>query len=172
MKQDGNTMNQLDRLANLLDTFGCDPDRWPAAERAVLESFMRTDKSAKQMFVEAKALARVMDTASAGNASAALSARIVASALEDPAREARVVPLAPKHARTGRPFSIRRAASMWPAAALAASFAFGLYMGVSGIGGTEVEGVLQIAMTESSGNDADAISWLEDISAGDEDGLL
>lgn len=172
MKQDGNTKKNLTRLVEVLDTFGADPSRWPAAERAVLEALVRTDKSAAQLFVEAKALARVMDAAPALRASAALSARIVAAALEDPARTATVVPFELTRGQTRQTFSIRRAASMWPAAALAASFALGLYMGVAGIGGTAVESVFQVAMTKSSGTDADSISWLEDSGGADEEGLL
>ena len=172
MKHDGNTKKKLTRLVEVLDTFGADPNRWPAAERTVLEAFVKADKSAAELFIEAKALARVMDAAPAGSASAALSARIVAAALEDPAREATVVPLAPTRRQAGQTFSIRRAASMWPAAALAASFAFGLYMGIAGIGGTAVEDVLRVAVTESSGNDADSFSWLEDSAGADEEGLL
>jgi len=172
MKQDGNTKKKLARLVKVLDTFGADPNRWPAGERAVLEALVKADKFAAQLFVEAKALARVMDAAPALRASAALRARIVAAALEDPAREATVVPLALTRGQVGQTFSIRRAASMWPAAALAASFAFGLYMGVAGYGGTAVESVFQVAMTESSGNDDGSISWLEDSAGTDEEGLL
>ena len=172
MNHDGNKKNELDRLEELLDTFGADPERWPAAERSALETFAGTDKLARQMFVEAQALERVMDAAPAGSVSAALKAKIVAAALEDTTREATVVPLMQDHARSGRLFSIRPAQSMWPAAALAASFAFGLYMGVSGIGGVAVEDVLQVAMGEITANDAGSISWLEESAAGNEEGLL
>lgn len=172
MKHDGNKNNKLDRLEELLDTFGADLERWPAAERSALEAFAGTDKPARQMFAEAKALERVMDAAPAGSNSAALKAKIVAAALEDPTREATVVPLMQNHARSGRSFSIRSPQSMWPAAALAASFAFGLYMGVSGIGGAAVEDVLQITMSEFTANDSGGISWLEESAAGNEEGLL
>ena len=169
MKQDGNIKNKLDRLEHVLDSFGADSTRWPAADRAALESFTETNKSAARLMNEAKALARVMDAAPAFHASAALREQIVAAALEDPGREASVVPL--RSAR-GKVFFSRRAASMWPAAALAASFAFGLYMGVAGFGGAAVESVFQVAMTETSQNDASSISWLVESASGDEEGLL
>ena len=172
MKQDGNTKKQLGRLENVLNVFGADPNRWPAAKRDVLEDLVRTDKSAAKLLDEAEALMRVMDTAPARLANTALRTRIAAAALDDPTRDATVVPLAPKRGQTGRTFPIRRAVSMWPAAALAASFAFGLYMGISGFGGVAVESVFQVATTEYNGNDIDSVSWLEESTGADEEGLL
>ena len=171
MKQDGDTKKKRDRLEEMLNTFGADQNRWPAAERTELENYVKTNKSARTMCAEAKALAKVMDAAPVLRASPALSERIVSAALDDTAREATIVPLALKSRQAERPFSLLRSASIWPAAALAASFAFGLYMGVAGIGGTAVEGVFQIAMTEISATDADSFSWLEDSAGGDEEGL-
>jgi hypothetical protein len=159
-------------LRQVLDTFGADPNRWPSAERVGLEALVKADQPAKRLLVEAQALARVMDAAPTGRASSALSARIVAAAIDDPVREAVVVPLSPAHGTDRQTFSIKRAALMWPAAALAASFAFGLYMGIAGIGAAAVESVFYVAMTDSSGNDEDGISWLEDSAGADEEGLL
>lgn len=172
MKQDGNTRKNLARLRQALDTFGADPNRWPVAERAGLEALVKADKPAARLLLEAQALARVMNAAPGGRASAALSARIVAAAIDDPVRKAVVVPLSPAHGADRQTFSIKRAALMWPAAALAASFAFGLYMGIAGIGAAAVESVFYVAMTDSSGTDEDGISWLEDSAGVDEEGLL
>ncbi len=181
MKQDGNIRNKLEKLEGVLDTFGSDMARWPAAEREALETLVRADKPARRLYDEAKALERLMDTASAGTASAALSSHIVAAALEDGAREATVIPLlsssqgVQKHDRTWRASQtrpIRRAVSMWPAAALAASFAFGLYMGATDIGGAAVEDVLRVTITDSSRSDASGAPWLEDSTSGDGGGLL
>lgn len=169
MKQDGNIKNKLDRLKHVLDTFGADSTRWPVADRTALEAHAGTNKSAARLVNEAKALARVMNAAPELHASAALREQIVAAALDDPGREVTVVPFASARRQV---FSSQRTASMWPAAALAASFAFGLYMGVSGFGGAAVESVFQVAMTETSGNDAGSISWLVESAGGDEEGLL
>jgi len=172
MKQDGNTKKTLELLEGVLDAFGADSNRWPDAERAVLETLVRTNKPAARLLDEAKALARVMDAAPSLRANTELSARIVAAAIDDAGREAKVVPLVLNSSRSNRSLSIRNTAPMWPAAALAASFAFGLYMGIAGYGGTALEGVFQIALTESAVNDANSISWLEDGAGGDEEGLL
>jgi hypothetical protein len=172
MKQDGNTKKTLERLEDVLDTFGADSNRWPEAERTMLETLIRTNKPAARLVDEAKALARMMDAAPSLRANTELSARIVTAAIDDAVREAKIVPLALKRGRASLPFSTRNTASVWPAAALAASFAFGLYMGIAGYGGTALEGVFQIALIESSADDANSISWLEDSTGGEEEGLL
>ncbi len=78
-----------------------------------------------------------MALAPAGRADAALKARIVQAALDGGSRDARVVPLSAARARQerGSGFGSGRTA-LWPAAALAASFALGLYLGIAGVGTT------------------------------------
>lgn len=174
MKQGGDSKNKMARLESVLDAFGADAARWPTAERDALEDLVRTNKAARQLVGEARALERVMDTASAGNASDALRSHIVIAAMEDTSRETTIIPLALKQrqSRNARTTSVQRSIPMWPAAALAASFAFGLYLGAAGIGGAAVEEVLLAATTDISDIYAGGVSWIEDSTAGDGGGLL
>lgn len=172
MTQDKDTKKYLARLEEVLDTFGADPARWPVSERAALEALAETQDQARRLIGEAQALERVMDSAPALKASDALKARIVAAAANDPVREARVVPITTSPGRSGHSLRVRRAALMWPAAALAASFAFGLYLGVSGVGGQAFESAFQVAAINGAAGDAEAFSWLEDDSGPDAEDLL
>jgi len=172
MTQDKDTKNDLARLAEVLDTFGADPARWPVSERAALEALAGTQDQARRLIGEAQALERVMDAAPELRASNALKARIVSAAANDPVREARVVPITASPVRSGHSLRVRRASLIWPAAALASSFVFGLYLGVSGVGGQVFEGAFQVAAINGAGGDAEAISWLEDDSGPDAEDLL
>ena len=160
------------RLESVLDTFGADPGRWPAGDRRALEALVEKDADARRLFGEARAVARVMDAAPVPEASDALKSRIVAAAIKDAGGDARVVPIENARIRKPHSLSVRRGVAIWPAAALAASFAFGLYLGVAGIGGTTLDGAFEIAMTGASGNDTDSISWLDDGGAVSEEGPL
>ncbi len=170
--QDKDTKKGLARLEEVLDTFGADPARWPVSERAALEALAGTQDQARRLIDEAQALERVMDTAPVLKASHALKARIVAAATNDPVREASVVPITASPGRSGHSLRARRIALIWPAAALAASFAFGLYLGVSDLGGQAFEGAIRVAGINVSGGDADTISWLDDRAGPDEEDLL
>jgi len=173
MTQAKNIEKELARLETVLDIFGSDPNRWPARERVALEALIETNADARRLLGEALALARVMDTAPASKASASLKSRITTAVIEDTGRDARIIPIQAARTRSMQPLSVRRGGrAMWSAAALAASFAFGLYMGVAGIGGTAVDGAFQIAPNGTSGGDADSISWLEDGAGADEEGPL
>ncbi len=170
--QDKDTKKGLARLEEMLDTFGADPARWPVSERAALEALAGTQDQARRLIDEAQALERVMDTAPVLKASHALKARIVAAAANDAVREARVLPITASPGRSEHSLRVRRSALMWPAAALAASFAFGLYLGVSGVGGQAFEGAFQIAAINGAGGDEEAIFWLEDDSGPDAEDML
>lgn len=172
MTQDNDTKKQLARLEYVLDTFGASPARWPAPERAALEQLVETQNQARKLLSEAQALERVMDAAPVIKASDALKARIVTTAVNDPVHEASVVPIMASPGRSGHSIHAPRITLMWPAAALAASFAFGLYLGVSGVGGQAFEGTFQIAAINSAGGDAEAISWLDDSTEPDLEDLL
>jgi hypothetical protein len=172
MTQGKDTKKQIARLEQVLDTFGANPARWPVSDRAALEVLVETQHQARRLLDEAQALERVMDVAPMVKASDALKARIVTAAINDPEREASVVPISASPDRPEYSLRARRAALMWPAAALAASFAFGLYLGVSGVGGQAFEDAFQISAISGSGGDADTISWLDDSNGSDAEDLL
>ena len=172
MTQGNKLQQELTRLESVLDTFGADPGRWPASERHMLETLIEKNTDARLLLGEARAVARVMDGTPVPEASAALKSRIVTAATDKAGRDARIVPIRTARPRRGRSIPARRTAAIWPAAALAASFAFGLYLGVAGIGGTAVDGAFEIAMSGASSSDANAISWLDESSAANEDGPL
>lgn len=172
MTQSNNVQQELIRLESVLDTFGADPKRWPVSERRILEALIEINADARLLLGEARAVARVMDAAPVSQASATLKSRIVNAAIADAGRDARIVPIETARPGGGQSMSARRSGSIWPAAALAASFAFGLYLGVAGIGGTAVDGAFEIAMSGASGGDGDAISWLEDGAVANEEGPL
>ena len=172
MTQGRDPKKQIARLVEVLDTFGANPARWPVSERTALETIVNTQHQARKLLGEAQALEHVMDAAPVVKASAALKARIVAAATIDPVREASVVPITASPGRSGHSLRARRIALIWPAAALAASFAFGLYLGVSDLGGQAFEGAIRVAGINVSGGDADTISWLYDRAGPDEEDLL
>ncbi|MFQ5625388.1 MAG: hypothetical protein ACE5FM_01895 [Methyloligellaceae bacterium] len=170
MTQDQNAQLNLAWLETVLDTFGSDPNRWPAHERGALEALIETNADARRLLGEALALARVMEAAPASKASASLKSRITTAINEDTGRGARIVPLQAALTRSMNSLYARsRGRAMWSAAALAASFAFGLYLGVAGIGGTAVDGAFRIAVDGTSGSNAGSISWLEDDAGADEE---
>ncbi len=172
MTQDRDIKKQIARLEQVLDIYGANPGRWPVAERAGLEVLVETQPQAQRLLGEAQALEQVMASSPAHKASDTLKARIVAAAVKDTEREARVVPITAASVRSGPSLDKRRARLIWPAAALAASFAFGLYLGVAGIGGQTFDGALQIALINGSGGDADTISWLDDSTGTEAEDLL
>lgn len=172
---DGNEMTKdtkhmLARLERVLDTYGPESARWPASEREPLMALSRTEPEGRRLLAEAQALARVMDALPPVSANDALKARIVTAAISDPEHDARVVPISAgmkSFPRTDAPEPFRK---VWPAAALAASFAIGLYLGVAGIGGQTFETAVRISGLSSAGGESDNIHWLED-GSGSEDVL-
>lgn len=172
MTQDNDIRAQLGRLEEVLDIYGANPARWPERERAGLEALAKTQGRARVLVGEAQALEKVMAAAPLLSASDGLKARIVSAAANDRERQARVVPITAKPVRSGALARARRATLIWPAAALAASFAFGLYLGVAGVGGPAFDGAFQIAAMDEAGADADAASWLDDGASTDAEDLL
>jgi hypothetical protein len=51
----------IDRFKVLLDGYGADPARWPAAERAAAEAFARTSPEAASLIAAARALDRALE---------------------------------------------------------------------------------------------------------------
>lgn len=170
MKMTKNSKQKPARLELVLDIYGPDKMRWPADERAELTSLFETDPQARRLYAEAKALSHAMNAVPKVSASDDLKARIAAAAANDPTHEAKVVPIS-----TGRNRSVGSHvpdpfAPVWPAAALAASFALGLYLGIAGVGSPAVEGAMHVSGLAGTGTDTDGIIWLED--GADSEGVL
>lgn len=108
------------RLAEVLAAYGADPARWPASERAGLQALLASEP---ELLAEASEIDRVLARAAMPAPSVQGKAQLLARiAREKP--KADVVPFERARARP-RP-------SIWSwgtAAALAASFAFGIFLG-------------------------------------------
>ena len=166
---------KLARLGEVLDVYGAESSRWPDAEREALEAFIEADSQARRLYREAQALAHVMEAAPSMQASAELKAGIVASVTGDRQRAAKVVPIDAARTSGERRARPDRSTQLWPAAALAASFALGVYLGISGIGGIELDNALRLAAL-NNGSGAEeagyAEPWLDGNAGGDAEGLL
>ena len=153
--------NRLAELQQVLDVYGAEAGRWPEAKRERLLAFAASDAAGARLLKEAKALDAVLAKAPSGHASDALKAAIVAAAVGDGSREARVVPL-----NAARHEPVRR--SSWQAfALLAASFALGLYLGIAGLADTTLQSTFQLAALGQSVEDGEDIfspsgGWLSD----------
>ncbi|MEC9368121.1 MAG: hypothetical protein VX871_05450 [Pseudomonadota bacterium] len=149
----------IGRLEEVLAARGAEPARWPDADRTKLQGLCASDLEARRLLGEAAALDRVLRASPAGSPSVALKQRIVAAAVADKSNPARVVPMpaARRNVRSAAPFSSR---GYWPAAALAASFALGIYVGAFALGDNAVE----LAMGGSTVSDrADTLALFSDL---------
>jgi hypothetical protein len=114
-----------ERAAAVIDAFGTVPARWPEAERAAVQTLISGSTSLQQQLADARALEDALDSAPAVAVSAGLSERILA-----------------EFDRIAQRPSVRRVlnrlgnvvwpdAPLWkPSAALAASLAIGLVLGI------------------------------------------
>jgi hypothetical protein len=131
----------LRQLESALSVAGPNPSRWPKDARARLAAFVETDGEAERLFVEAKALDRVLACASPGPAAGCCATRILAACMELPQERgggsAAILPFG----RGARGRRYRGSRSDVPgggavlgggAAMLAASLMLGVYIGVSG----------------------------------------
>ena len=118
--------SQLAQLANVLEIYGADRTRWPAADRLVLATLLATNAEAKAAFAEALALDRILDAAPrvSGERERALAQRIIATAGHT--TPANVVAFKQRPA-PARSFFQRPAAAL-----LAASLMLGVFAGTSG----------------------------------------
>lgn len=108
----------FERLIEILDTYGADPARWPADERAAARAFAAKDARAADALTEARRLDELLDTYDPG---ADASAARVRNALE------KAIPHVPS--ATAIPFLA--AWSPWQrGAALAAVLMFGVATGM------------------------------------------
>ncbi|MDM7945499.1 MAG: hypothetical protein QUV20_04135 [Oceanibaculum nanhaiense] len=114
----------LQRLEALLDAYGADPARWPAAERAAALALLAIEPAAQARLEQARQLDRVLDALPPAPAPAGdLAARIRAVARHQRAPAAPVAPIpAPIPANGNR--------APWRfTMALAASAVIGLWLG-------------------------------------------
>lgn len=119
-KETGNSFN-LKRLQDFLDARGADISGWPSADRSWVERLVEQEPMASVMLERAKRLNDIIGQAPAVAASPALRDRILAAA-DKSARENAI-----SIWRIIWPFG-----PIWrPAAALAFSAAFGIYVGVA-----------------------------------------
>lgn len=108
------------RLAEILAAYGADPARWPVSERRGLEAVLQRQP---ELLAEALEIDRVLAQATPPQAPAGAKARLLARLAETP-QQVNVVTLGPARAKPR--------SSVWSwgtAAALAASFAVGIFLG-------------------------------------------
>lgn len=162
---------QLKRFDEVLAIYGADQARWPEGERETLRALMSADRLAARAYKEAVALAKVMTHAPAGSPDPALKQRIVAAAIADKTRDARVVPFPSVQPKPDAVINSGEGA-LWPAAAMAASFALGLYLGIAGMGTTTVNQAIDMASFSAPVEDADSDAFMLDTNGSDQEGLL
>ncbi len=69
----------IERLTEIVDAYGADPLRWPAAERIAAQAFAARDARAAAVVAQAQLLDGLLDAVPAQAPSAALTARVLAS---------------------------------------------------------------------------------------------
>lgn len=171
MSKNINGEQGLARFDEVLSVYGADMARWPARERDALAALARDDVAAARMVSEAAALDKVLAFAPGGKASNALKNRIVAAAVADGAREAKVVPMSAARGNGRKGFGSGRE-TVWSATAMAACFALGLYLGVAGTGSDALGAALDIASADITVEEADSIDFLTDSDYEDSEGLI
>ena len=119
----------LDRLRQVVASYGCDPERWPSDERADLEPLGRAWRDAPWM-IEQRELDQLLDTVPGARMRVGLAGDIVAAARLTPrADPERVVVLFAR--LPARRFSSNLLARSGPATFLAASLLAGLWLGAT-----------------------------------------
>ncbi len=128
----------IERLRLLLDTFGADRARWPAAERLRLAAFVASDAEARRLVAEAAAFDRLLDMAPRP------------SPERERAAVARIVAAAFRHENVPWKREPARERPLWRAAApLAASLVLGVFAGMAGL----VPGVEEFAQADAAEGD-------------------
>jgi hypothetical protein len=75
----------LDRLRAIVDAYGADPARWPAAERAAGEALVAGSPSARALVADAAPLDTALDTLPALRPTPAMRTAVLAAAPRPPA---------------------------------------------------------------------------------------
>ncbi|MCP5433656.1 MAG: hypothetical protein H6923_10350 [Alphaproteobacteria bacterium] len=158
-----------ERFARILEAYGADPRRWPAAERAACEAFAAADPQAGAALGAERALDELLDALPPVAPSLALRTRILSATPRATPPLAR--PAKPERARgslqgllggfgLGGGLGETLALPRLPASALslfAASAAFGLYLGMAGP--AWVTGVSESAAYETAKVDAVVLAF-------------
>lgn len=152
----GKKRAEIERLETVIDVYGGDRDRWPAAERLALARLLTSDPEARKILAEARALDRVLDAAPAlpRVAQEALARSIVTSARTE-GRQSQAEASATSRRSLGsgnilrspRPWSrppMSASGAMRSAALLAASLVLGVLAGATFLSG-ELQGTATIA---------------------------
>lgn len=119
----GSAVNEA-RVKTLIDAYGADPARWPQEERAEAAALLARLPELEAYRNEALLLDTLLETHETALPDAALIERVVAARPRGP----RENPL-----RALIKFLLPDEAAWLPAGALAASMAFGIYVGMSGV---------------------------------------
>ncbi len=134
MSNQAETGQRLQELNRLLEIYGADRSRWPAADRMRLSSVIAIDPRAKAALAEAAALDRLLDMAPlvSIDRERALAQAILAAAAANPSpvQTSNVVAL-PAARKPAVPF-LRGQARHAAGALLAASLVLGIFAGTSG----------------------------------------
>lgn len=177
MTSDDKRWADLTALERVLEVYGGDDGRWPAAERARLNAVIQSDRKATAMLAQARALDRVLAHAPRPSAAVeqALADRIVQAAVTDAAR--RVAPAGsnviawPERGRATAPVR-SPARSTWQAAALlAASLVVGVFVGFSGEVTPAVRAAAGVVGLEA-GDDAVNLAFIDDAGVYSDEDML
>lgn len=134
MSNQAETEQRLQELNRLLETYGADRGRWPAADRIRLSSFIAIDPRGKAALAEAAALDRLLDMAPivSIDRERQLAQRIISAAVASAPSQAQTANVVPFPAtKTTVPF-LRNQARHAAGALLAASLVLGIFAGTSG----------------------------------------
>lgn len=172
-RQTDMTENAFERLRNVLEAYGADDRRWPAADRAALAGLIASDAEARRLVAETRRLDDLLDQAGSSGAGpseeralAGLFAQLDRDLGEGPvtapasAPSATVVPFTPR-AAASRPPVRTRAASWSEAALLAACLLLGLFAGLQGLvhdSGLSLPGLQSGSMAVADGDDVSALA--------------
>jgi hypothetical protein len=174
MTSENDREHLLEELRAALDLTGARPSRWPEGRRARLAAFIESDQEAARLFVEAKALDRVLGLAARNAPAAGLEARILEAAAALPREPRARLAMAPAQPLALRPKPARRfpARTHWgEIALLAASLAAGIYIGLSGQAVPALRNVMFIAANQTDSSMAMSGSLFESSSLQDKEQL-
>ena len=154
-----NTQDRLAQLADVLETYGVNEERWPEAVRAQLAAFVAEDDRAARLLAEARAFDKLLAFAPRGRGEGSLEARILAAVSTLPQQAPNNAPLrSPSYGqsngrglvRTAQP--IKTARRIWPELTLlAASLFLGLLIGLSGQAVPALQNIAEIADEQGLG---------------------
>jgi hypothetical protein len=155
------TAQHMDRLRAVLGAYGADPERWPAADRMVLQSFMAQSVEAQALVAEEAQFDMLLSAAPHGvsapavdRSKAALFARLDGELGAAAAAPGVVVPFARKAVQPAAPAAAR---GIWKeASVMAASLLVGFFTVSQGL--LDGSGLDPAQFSVSSGEEADDVS--------------